>query len=198
MKSIIEKILIASNLTVQSIAIKKYGSRREIKYIELLEALILGRNIITAASILEITEPTLESQLYKHVKKDFPDKLSSEKWGLYFLSRINYRQCHKCFHIGHKDTDFYVGVNNICKSCSSTQSLEYRTEHREDLKIAAQEYRDTHKDSLYTYYHSPEYKARKIEYRKNNPGIIKAGNAKRREAEINATQIGRASCRERV
>lgn len=188
MQDIVKMILEKSGKNISSIAIKKFGTRREVLYTELIHSLLKTNSLLEASVLLNISEPTLESQMYKHVKKDFPDKKSNQKWKHFFLSRISYRQCNKCEFIGDDNTYFYSTVNNVCRKCSKNQSLAYREEHREDLKEAAKVYREDNKEKLHAYYNSPEYKLKKAEYRKNNPGIIKAGNAKRREAEINATR----------
>lgn len=188
MKGIVNKILDSLNLTESSIAIKKYGSRREILFPELIEALILGKSIPKAAKILNISEPTLESQMYKNIKKLLPIKSNSEQWNLALLRSINYKQCYKCNCIANIDAFISSSTNFICKTCTAAANFSHREKYREKYRLAAIQYRIDNKERLHTYYHSEEYLSKKSEYREANKGLIKAGNAKRRVALIQATR----------
>lgn len=188
MKNIVSKILDSLNLTESSIAIKKYGSRREILFPELIEALILGKSIPRAAEILDISEPTLESQMYKNIKKLLPIKSNSEQWNLALLRSIDYKQCYKCSCIAHKDNFIDSITNFICKICTAKVNFSHREKDREKFRLEAIQYRIDNKERLYTYYHSEKYLSKKKEYREVNKNLIRAGNAKRRAALIQATR----------
>jgi hypothetical protein len=185
--NILIKILDVLNLTSNSIAIKKYGSRREILYTELIPALIDGETIEKAASILNISFPSLESQMYKYIRKYLPIKTPAEKWNLALLRTIGYRQCAVCKLIEDKSS-FYNSINNLCIGCSKKETLKYRDKNRDKLAEIARQYRVDNKDTLDTYYHSDRYLSMKKEYRDTHRDIIKAGNAKRRAVEIQATR----------
>lgn len=184
---ILQKILTTLNLSDSTIAIKKYGARREILFPELISALIDGGNMIQASILLGITEPTLESQMYKYVSKLLPTKSRSERWSNALLRVIEYKQCAKCGLIAHS-SNFYNTINNTCIICSKAESKKYRENNREKLRVDAIKYRIDNKETLDIYYHSDKYLLMKKEYRDNNKGLIKAGNAKRRAAEIQATR----------
>ena len=187
-KDVVQKILVKLGLDNYSIAIKKYGGRREILFAELISALIDGGSIPQAAKILDITEPTLESQMYKYIRKLLPEKKVSEKWSLSLLRTIEYKKCYKCNKVDHKDTFVNSLTNYICKTCSATEGLEQRNKDREKYRLASQEYREANKEKLYEYYHTDNYLTHKKEYREANRGLIMAGNAKRRAALIQATR----------
>lgn len=187
MDIIVNKILDKANILSNEVAIKKYATRPQFTYFEVVLALVYNKNIYEAANQLGITEHSLEAQLYKYIKFKFPDKKASQNWRLYLLSTIEHKQCYKCDKIDI-GTNFVDSKHNyICKSCTALFNKERADKDREAYNLAAKEYRVTNKEKLYSYYHSEQYLTNKQQYRILNSEKYRAYNAKRRAAEKQAS-----------
>lgn len=186
LNDLILEILDKHNIFADDIAISKTNTRQEVTYYNLIYSLIIGKNTAGAAKLLNLTEPTLESQLYKYIKYKFPNK-GTMQWRPYLLSSINCKQCHVCENIDNIENFVNSYKNYICKNCTATINKNRADKDREEYNLKAKQYRVDNKEKLDKYYHSEEYLSNKKKYRADNREKYLAYNAKRRAAEKQAS-----------
>lgn len=92
-------------------------------------ALVLCDSIKDAASMLEVTDNTLEQILRRHFKP-YCNKDNKTKWGIFLLSLIEHRKCIECKEIlpylkFSAKQETYTTKNCICKDCDIAKNAKY-------------------------------------------------------------------------
>lgn len=172
-ESILEEILISSNLIGENLAVPKYN----ISYKELIKALIEEDGTKGASSKLGMSQSALETHISRHLKSILPTKAPSAKWSLTFLRLIDKSRCHKC---GCIDTceNLLSGKNNICKVCSNNDTKIFKQNNPESVKASGERYRINNGEKVRLSYNN---------WAEKNKGYLRNKDAKRRLALYNAT-----------
>lgn len=172
MENIIEEILQKLNKNKDDIAINKWGNRHSSSWHKLLEALLIGGNILNASKLLGYSNNCLEQYMRRHISLLFKSHIYRGKWKNTLLRYIDKKQCTFCLKI--KDSTFFTtdnskfdGLNSKCTLCYNIYFNTHVQKYREANIEKIREYGKKHYICNRAYY------------------IAKA--AKRRAAEIKAT-----------
>jgi hypothetical protein len=106
--------------------------------VDAIYALILEETMKDAASLLEVSENSLEQTLRRHFKT-YCNKDSNTKWSIFLLSLVQYKKCTKCNNIlpfSEFSTNLSTSTSKstICKVCDSKKAKIYR-EHNTEICI---------------------------------------------------------------